>query len=49
MKQFYRPSNFDKISYKEAALPVLKVEISGFQNFFFLSLIRRKSYMQYFD
>jgi hypothetical protein len=34
MKQPYRPSDFDGIFYKEAALPALKIEISGSQIFF---------------
>jgi hypothetical protein len=49
MKQSYRPPDFSGIFYKEAALSALKIEISKFQNLFFLSLTRREFYIQHSD
>jgi hypothetical protein len=49
IKQSYRPSDFGGISCKEAELPALKIETSGSQTLFSLSLIRRESYMQHSD
>jgi len=49
MKQPYHPPDFGRIFCKEAALPALKVETSGSQNLFFLSLTRQEFYMQHSD